>query len=335
MSGLIKNRDNAAENAENNCFSDGCLAVILALKGVSELKKFIFGVFAAVFLLMTAVCNAFGAENEELEYSIIGGEAVITGFKGEPTELEIPDFIGCYPVTEVRDNAFYNCASLKRITLPETVTKIGHHSFYGCYSLKNVVLPEKLADIGEGCFCGCTGLLSADIPDTLEILPDSCFRACTSLAEIKLPDQLKEIGNFCFAGCTSLENAETGEKLLSVGERAFFMCDKLKSLYIPSDCTDIGSQAVGYTCDGNVLLRQRELLIKGASGSAAESYAEENGLRFYETEQASETFSAMGADKKSEKKYLCLEAAGIVLILLLILSILRIIFTDWSGQKLK
>ena len=223
MSGLIKNRDNAAENAENNCFSDSCLAVILALKGVSELKKFIFGVFAAVFLLMTAVCNAFGAENEELEYSIIGGEAVITGFKGEPTELEIPDFIGCYPVTEVRDNASYNCASLKRITLPETVTKIGHHSFYGCYSLKNVVLPEKLADIGEGCFCGCTGLLSADIPDTLEILPDSCFRACTSLAEIKLPDQLKGIGNFCFAGCTSLENAETGEKLLSVGERAFFM----------------------------------------------------------------------------------------------------------------
>ena len=57
MSGLIKNRDNAAENAENNCFSDSCLAVILALKGVSELKKFIFGVFAAVFLLMTAVCK--------------------------------------------------------------------------------------------------------------------------------------------------------------------------------------------------------------------------------------------------------------------------------------
>ncbi len=332
MSEPTEKKDNAAENVENNCFAGSSRAVILALKGVSEVKKIVFGIFAAVFLLMTVVFKAYGAEKDDLEYSIIGGEAVIVGFKGEPTEVEIPDFIGCYPVTEIRDNAFCNCTSLKRMTLPDTLMKIGHHSFYGCYSLKSAELPEGLAEIGEGCFCGCTGLTSASIPDTLEILPDSCFRACTSLREIKLPDQLKEIGNFCFAGCTSIEKAETGEKLLSVGERAFFMCGRLKSLYIPPVCKQIGSQAVGYTCDGNIVLRQRELLVKGSKGSVAERYAEENGFRFYEAEKASEAFSVTGTDNGAEEKRLCEVFVGAVIVLILILSFLRIVFTDWPDQ---
>ncbi|MBP5577901.1 MAG: leucine-rich repeat domain-containing protein [Ruminococcus sp.] len=299
------------------------------------MKKIIFGAVAAVFLLMTAAFSALGAEKGELEYSIIGGEAVLIGFNGEPTELDIPDFIGCYPVTEVRDNAFYNCTSLKRITLPDSVTRIGHHCFYGCYSLESASLPEGLTEIGEGCFCGCTGLASAELPDTLEILPDSCFRACTSLTEIKLPHQLKSIGNFCFAGCTSLEVPETWCELLSVGERAFFMCDRLESIYIPPSCTSLGSQAVGYTCDGNMVLRQRALIIKGVNGSAAERYAEENGLRFYEMEAAEEDFSAAETDNKSEDDSLCGILTGAVILLILILSLLRIIFTDWSDQKLK
>lgn len=296
------------------------------------MKKILFGIFAAVFLLMTAAFRAYGAEKDDFEYSLIGGEAVIVGFIGEPSEVVIPDFIGCYPVTEVRDNAFCNCTSLKRVTLPDTITKIGHHSFYGCYSLEDVVLPEGLSEIGEGCFCGCTELRYAEISDTLEILPDSCFRACTSLTGIKLPEKLKEIGDNCFAGCTSLEYAETGEALISVGERAFFMCGRLKSLYIPPVCGQIGSQAVGYTCDGNTVLRQRELLIKGSKGSAAESYAAENGLRFYEAENAEAAFSLTETDDASENDYVCEAAVGATVVLILILSFLRIVFTHWSDQ---
>ena len=288
--------------------------------------RFIIGVIAAVFLSFTAAFNASGAEDDDFMYSIINGEAVIVGFNGEPSELDIPDFIGCYPVTEVRDNAFCNCRSLKRISLPSTLTRLGHHCFYACYSLQSIALPDSITGIGEGCFCGCTGLVAAELPDSLENLPDSCFRACTSLTEIELPEQLKEIGNFCFAGCTSLEAADTGDELLSIGERAFFMCDRLESIFIPPSCKSIGAQAVGYTCDGNMELRRRDMVIKGSGNSAAEHCAEDNGLQFYEEAKAESAFAA--GDSTCRRTALI----GSVIFGLLILALLRIVFTDWSDQ---
>ncbi|MBP5379817.1 MAG: leucine-rich repeat domain-containing protein [Ruminococcus sp.] len=283
----------------------------------------VLGIIAAIFLSITAVLDSFAAEYGCLEYSIINGEAVITGFSGEPTDLEIPEFISCYPVTEIRDNAFCNCSSLERITFPETLTKIGHHSFYACYSLREIALPSGLTELGEGCFCGCTALITAKLPDTLEQLPRSCFRACTSLMNIELPDKLESVGDFCFAGCTRLEKAETGECLASVGDGAFFMCNKLKSIYIPPSCTAIGDQAIGYSCDGNMALRQHDMLIRGNAGTSAERYAARNGLRF----------RAVNADK--EKARTCALLLGIIILFVLMRWFLRIVFTDRSDQKLK
>ena len=117
-----------------NCFVQYIWGDILACKGVNAMIRSVLGIIAAIFLSITAVLDSFAAEYGCLEYSIINGEAVITGFSDEPTDLEIPEFISCYPVTEIRDNAFCNCSSLERITFPETLTKIGHHSFYACYS---------------------------------------------------------------------------------------------------------------------------------------------------------------------------------------------------------
>ena len=311
------------ENAEKKLFAHGLGADILALKGVNAMFRAVCGVFAAVFLFFSASFRAFGAEKADLKYSIIGGEAVIIGFTGEPTELAVPEFIGCYPVTEIRDNAFCNCSSLKRISLPSSLTKLGHHCFYACDSLESIALPDGLAEIGEGCFCGCTGLAAAELPDNLEQLPDSCFRACTSLKEIALPSALVSVGAFCFSGCTDLESVRTGENLTSVGDRAFFMCGRLKSFDVPSACTEIGTQALGYTCDGNMELRKRDMVIRGTKGSAAETYAEDNGLRFYAAENnghSARQWAALG---------------GLALLSILILSVLRIVFTDWSDQKLK
>ena len=77
---LIKH-GNAAENAERNTFADLPQTDILAFKGVSKMLKYSFGIIVAVFLLFYAGFTAFGAEYDGLEYSIIDGEAVITGFR--------------------------------------------------------------------------------------------------------------------------------------------------------------------------------------------------------------------------------------------------------------
>lgn len=325
---------NTAENAERNTFADLPQTDILAFKGVSKMLKYSFGIIVAVFLLFYAGFTAFGAENDGLGYTIIDREAVITGYSGKQTELEIPEFIGCYPVTEIRDNAFCNCRTLKSIIIPDTVTKLGHHCFYACYSLKKAKLPAELEEIGEGCFCGCGALDTVELPDSLEILPDSCFRACTSLSKVRLPKRLTSAGAFCFAGCTGLKEVQTDDELLFIGERAFFMCGKLNEIYIPPTCTFIGKQAVGFTCDGNLELKQMGLLISGERGTAAERYAAENGLRFNATEMTSCIDRHNSAEKSEKNRIRAALWSGAGILLILTISIRRKFFTERKNKSL-
>lgn len=326
---------NTAENDERNTFAELPQNDILAFKGVSEMLKYSLGIIAAVFLLFYEGLAAFGAENEGIGYTIIDREAVITGYSGEHTEIEIPEFIGCYPVTEIRDNAFCNCRTLKSVIIPDTVTKLGHHCFYGCYSLKEVKLPAELEEIGEGCFCGCGALDTVELPYTLGVLPDSCFRACTSLSSVRLPKRLTSAGAFCFAGCTGLKEVQTDDELRFIGERAFFMCGKLNEIYIPPTCKFIGKQAVGFTCEGNLELKQVELLISGERGSAAEHYASENGLRFNATEMTSHTDRQNSAEKSENRCILAALWCGAGVSVILSILIRGNFFTESRNKKLK
>ncbi len=244
------------------------------------MKKIIIAIVAMLLLRIAGAFCAHGADKDGYEYTIIDGEVTIIGYVGKPEYISIPEFIESCPVTEIRDNAFYNCHSLKGIDIPDTVLKIGHHSFYACYELEEVSLPPDLEEIGMGCFCGCAGLTAVDISETLTVLPDSCFRACTSLKEVKLPRRLEIVDKFCFAGCTSLKRVETGDSITAVGERAFYMCSRLDSITLPMSCTSFGRQSLGYTCDGNMMLKQTDMVIVSEKGSEAEKYAVENGLLF-------------------------------------------------------
>ena len=265
--------------------------------------KIINTIFTTLLLLCFAgAFTAHGAEKDGYEYTLIDGEVTVIGYRGDPEYIDIPEFIESCPVTEIRDNAFYNCHSLRHISIPDTVLKIGHHSFYACYSLEEVTLPPDLEEIGMGCFCGCAGLQRAVIPETLTVLPDSCFRACTSLTEVTLPRKLEVIEKFCFAGCTSLRRVETGDCIAAIGERAFYMCSRLDRIKLPPTCYAVGKEALGYTCDGNMMQKLTDMLITGESGSAAEAYALENGLDFEEAEV--EAFEMIGQiDKEDNERY--------------------------------
>lgn len=253
----------------------------------NRIIAFFIAAAAALFVQPAWSC---AEEAAGYEYTIINGEVTVIGFTGEPEYIGIPEFIEGCPVTEVRDNAFYNCTSLRSISLPDTVLKIGHHSFYGCYSLESIVLPSELEEIGMGCFCGCTALAEVRLPDTLSVLPDSCFRVCTSLRDITLPRGITTVEKFCFAGCTGLENISLGDSLTELGERALFMCDSLESIYIPPSVEKIGAEAAGYSSDGKSI-SGTGLLILGVADSAAERYAEDNGLSFRAAAETADAFA--------------------------------------------
>jgi len=60
-----------------------------------------------------------------------------------------------YCVSSIASRAFYNCAEITEITLPQFLNKIGVSSFEGCTGLHILVVPEYVYSIGRNAFKGC------------------------------------------------------------------------------------------------------------------------------------------------------------------------------------
>ena len=68
--------------------------------------------------------------------------------------VESIDVSGCIPRVGV--GAFYNCSSLKRITIREGVTEIGENAFYSsCNYLEELIIPSSIISIGSNAFYRC------------------------------------------------------------------------------------------------------------------------------------------------------------------------------------
>ena len=288
------------------------------------MKKIILLPAVLLVFMLTLPMNVRADDAPDFTYTVIGQEVIVTGFTGNPEVLEIPDCIGGLPVTEVRDNAFYCCTSLRRISLPDSIRTMGHHCFYGCCSLGEIVLPGRLSEIGMGCFEGCTSLETVTIPDGLEVLPDSCFRRCSVLNDVMIPQSVREIEKFCFCGCTALDYVSLSGKLRTVGAGAFYQCISLDTVYIPPSVTDIGTEAFGYTSGGEA----SGTSVIGESGSAAEDYAEKNALAFSASPEAVQAFDPAHSENAPVKIPPALAAAGGLLFVLAGLAALRQYFSE-------
>lgn len=251
-------------------------------------KKITAVILSVIAMGLHCRCPAVYAQSEEsaFTHTLINGEVTIIGFSGDPVYLEIPEYIDGYPVTKIRDNAFFNCSSLKQISLPDTITEIGHHTFYGCNSLESIVLPDLLTELGMGAFTNCTSLSAVTLPLTLEALPEACFDNCSALAEIVIPQGISSIGDYCFTDCTALSYVSIGADASHIGKYAFFNCSSLTSIYIPPSVTTIGDMAVGFSDENSSVSAVNDFTVMGIEDSQAEIYAQSNNLPFLHASEA-------------------------------------------------
>lgn len=256
-------------------------------------------------------------------YTIIDNEATITGFEGEPTYIEIPETVEGCRVTEIRDNSFYECGSLKHIALPDTLEKIGHHAFYACYSLESITIPDSVTELGMGSFCGCENLTSVTLSNKLKRLPDSCFRSCTNLTSFDIPENITEIGDFCFSGCTALTDLSLNETIETIGDCSFYMCG-LESLYVPSSVSELGVCSVGYTPTDSGASQVEGFTVLGKKKSAAADYAKENSLTFRNAEDSVHAFAIQRVNgQRVAVPSVFLFAGGFLILTLSFLILLR------------
>ena len=210
--------------------------------------------------------------------------AVITGYYGEETAIEIPFELDGHAVTAIGDEAFRRnsqltsayipgnvlsvgarafaeCRALTDIYLINGIVSLGDAVFYRCYSLETVSIPASVTSVGVNPFADCarlTRILVSEENTALEMIDDVLFtkedkrlvcfpKGLLSVYNYRAPEETKTIGTGAFYGCSSLMSVTLPEGLTRIGNEAFYDCSALTSLTLPGSLEEIGSYAF-YSC---------------------------------------------------------------------------------------
>ena len=100
----------------------------------------------------------------QVNYSISSDVAYVTASRSASGNITIASSYNGKPVVSIGIEAFYFCANLTSVTIPNSVTNIDGGAFTGCISLTNVVIGTNVANIGNDVFSDCTNLTNMTIP---------------------------------------------------------------------------------------------------------------------------------------------------------------------------
>lgn len=223
----------------------------------------------------------------EYDYAINtkDGTATITKFRAlvdGSYDINIPEKLGDgnYTVTAIGENAFWECTSLKEVTIPQSVTSIGDKAFYDCRGLTSVTIPQSVTSIGDHAFdeCihlktlsfgensfgenietniktignyaffHCNDLESVTIPQSVTSIGREAFRFCNKMESLAINGAIESMGIGAFAGCISLKTLSLGENIKMIGNSAFDSCTNidLTNVTIPEKVTTIGPGTFSY-----------------------------------------------------------------------------------------
>ena len=156
-----------------------------------------------------------------MRYTYLGG-------RHESVPRDVTDVIFHPSVNIIQRAAFYDCRSLERVTIPDTITRIGNVAFRDCVSLRFLRLSTNLEYIGHRAFRGCSSLEAVFLPPTVTSIGNMAFSNCKSLRFCILPDPIEYVGDYVFSRCNrilttiqyengngyGINNAEVNERLM-------------------------------------------------------------------------------------------------------------------------
>ena len=189
------------------------------------------------------------------------------------TDLVIPN-----DITTLKARSFYNCTSIKSITLHDEVTSIGEYAFSGCSGLGSITIPMSLKTVGTNAFSGAgsskavyvedleawcnitfasssanplsasgqlyvegTKVTDLTLPNTVISIKDYAFYGA-ALNSVTLHNRMASVGISAFAG-TPIKTLSIGTGMTTIGKNAFQNCSKLTKVVIPDNIVTIEGRA--------------------------------------------------------------------------------------------
>lgn len=228
-------------------------------------------------------------------------------------EVTIPSSVSNYGIY-----TFDGCGYLTDVTLEDGLTTLGSHMFYRCVALESITIPDSITSIPGETFAGCVKLATVNFPSNLTAIGDYAFENCEDLTGLTFPSTLESIGICAFKGCNALSGTTVtlSSSITSIGTHAFyhnFDKSSIPLITYESDLTiknftleilnSIASGQPGATSYPSGYIISENLVdnccIEGVAGSAAETYANTEGLSFVSSSAAPNLSGVTFADDDS------------------------------------
>ena len=208
----------------------------------------------------------------------------------QETTYAIPDgvmTIGAY--------AFYDCEMLRSISFPDGLERIGVQAFGECSALTSVTLPASVTSAGKGSFIRCSSLAAIQVAEdnSRYCSVDGVLLNKTKTELIQypagkpdpsytIPDSVSQIDTSAFCYCVYLTSVTIGDSVTIIDHNAFLQCVVMTSVTISDSVKYIGNDALGknWSDEAGGYMPLDGFTVYGSTGSAAQNYAEENGLAF-------------------------------------------------------
>ena len=129
-----------------------------------------------------------------------------------------------------------------------TVTGIGQLAFYHCAGLTSVTIPNSVTSIGSDAFCGCSGITSVTIPNSVTSIGSYAFQNCSGLTSVTIGNSVTSIGYSAFSGWSGLTTVTIPVSVTYIGDNAFGDCSGLTSVYFNADSCVNNSYSSVFDC---------------------------------------------------------------------------------------
>lgn len=177
----------------------------------------------------------------------------VTCILGDGKTVVLEQEVNGKKVTEIGESVYYTTDDDEvydiggNVVIPNTVVRIADEAFeYGECTYMNI--PDSVTEIGTGIFNSCFNLRTLRFTAGVKVFPAGLFRECENLETIEIPQGVEKIADHAMQGCPGLE-----------------------AVHIPSSVTEIGE---------TLFDEGTSVIIYGASGSYAQTYAREHQIPF-------------------------------------------------------
>ena len=220
------------------------LPIVCSMSVVIRITDTIYQALACVFVASVLGQVAHAATIDDLTWDSSGDTVIITDCDTAATgELVIPAMIDGKPVAEIGESAFFLCANLTGVSIPDSVVTLGNKAFSLCYGLREVALPAQISSLPEFVFWNCRALESVVVPDSVSVIDRYAFWDCSSLTTIEFSSNLNVLGQRSFDHCTNLAELNLPDSLETIDIGAFNACSRLTLVEIPRGVTSIREYA--------------------------------------------------------------------------------------------